>query len=257
MPTDFVFYAAAVTAVVLVGLSKGGLGGAFGLMGVPVLSLVISPVQAAAIMLPIMIAMDIAGLWVWRHHYDSTTVKIMLPGAVIGIGIGWLTAEFVTADIIRLIVGLIAIVFALRYAFERYRSHTMGQARPRQQSRAKGSFWATISGFTSFVTHAGGPPFQMYTLPLRLDPKTYTGTSTRYFAVVNAIKVLPYFALGQFDTANLTTSAVLLPLAPLATFSGAWVVKRMHPEIFYPLMYLMILATGLKLVADGANALFG
>ena len=257
MPTDFVFYAAAVTAVILVGLSKGGLGGAFGLMGVPVLSLVISPVQAAAIMLPIMIVMDIAGLWVWRHHYDNTTLKIMLPGAIIGIGIGWLTAEFVTADIIRLIVGIIAILFALRFAYDRYRSHGGGDAPPRQQNRVKGSFWATISGFTSFVTHAGGPPFQMYTLPLRLDPKTYTGTSTRYFAVVNAIKVLPYFALGQFDTTNLTISAVLLPLAPLATFSGAWVVKRMHPEIFYPLMYLMILATGLKLVADGANALFG
>lgn len=257
MPTDFVFYAAAVTAVILVGLSKGGLGGAFGLMGVPVLSLVISPVQAAAIMLPIMIVMDIAGLWVWRHHYDATTLKIMLPGAILGIGIGWLTAEFVTADIIRLIVGIIAILFVLRYAYDRYRSHAGNQDAPQRQNRVKGSFWATISGFTSFVTHAGGPPFQLYTLPLRLDPKTYTGTSTRYFAVVNAIKVLPYFALGQFDTANLTTSAVLLPLAPIATFSGAWVVKRLHPEVFYPLMYLMILATGLKLVADGANALFG
>jgi uncharacterized membrane protein YfcA len=257
MPTDFVFYAAAVTAVILVGLSKGGLGGAFALLGVPILSLVVSPIQAAAIMLPILIVMDIAGLWVWRHYNDAATLKIMLPGAVVGIGIGWLTAEFVTADMIRLIVGIIAILFVLRYAYDRYRSHTGKKVPPRQQNLARGSFWATISGFTSFVIHAGAPPFQMYALPLRLDPKTFTGTSTRFFAVVNAIKVLPYFALGQFDSANLTISAVLLPLAPLATFSGAWVVKRMHPEIFYPFMYLMILATGIKLVADGANALFG
>ncbi len=257
MPTDFVFYAAAVTAVILVGLSKGGLGGAFGMMGVPILSLVISPVQAAAIMLPILIVMDMAGLWVWRHHYDAATLKTMLPGAIAGIGIGWLTAEFVTADMIRLIVGIISILFVLRFAYDRYRSHAGSKAPPQQQNFAKGSFWATISGFTSFVIHAGAPPFQMYALPLRLDPKSYTGTSTRFFAVVNAIKVLPYFALGQFDTTNLTVSAVLLPLAPLATFSGAWVVKRMHPEIFYPFMYLMILLTGLKLVADGANALFG
>lgn len=257
MPTDLVFYAAAIPAVILVGLSKGGLGGAFGLMGVPILSLVISPVQAAAIMLPIMIVMDVAGLWVWRRHYDATTLKVMLPGAVVGIGIGWLTAEFVTADIIRLIVGTIALLFVLRYAYERYDARNRGNAPPAQQNLAKGTFWATISGFTSFVTHAGGPPFQLYTLPLRFDPKTYTGTSTRYFAVVNAIKLVPYFALGQFDTGNLTTSAVLLPLAPIATFSGAWVVKRLHPEIFYPLMYLMILLTALKLVADGSNALFG
>lgn len=257
MPTDFLFYAAAVPAVILVGLSKGGLGGAFALMGVPIMALVIPPVQAAAIMLPIMIVMDIFSLWVWRRHWDPATLKVMLPGAVIGIAIGWLTASVVSAGLIRLVVGIIAILFVCRYAHERYRSHKGDHAPAQPQNRTKGTFWATISGFTSFVTHAGGPPFQVYTLPLRLDPKTYTGTSTRYFAIVNAIKLVPYFALGQFDASNLKTSALLLPLAPLATLSGAWVIKRMHPEIFYPLMYLMITVTSIKLVADGINALMG
>ncbi|MEM6461711.1 MAG: sulfite exporter TauE/SafE family protein [Pseudomonadota bacterium] len=257
MPTDFIFYAAAIPAVILVGLSKGGLGGAFAMMGVPILTLVIPPVQAAAIMLPILIVMDMAGLWVWRHYNDSQTLKIMLPGAIIGIGIGWLTAEFVTADMIRLIVGVISIAFVMRYLYDRFRSRARQDVEAGRQNVVKGSFWGTVSGFTSFVTHAGGPPFQIYALPLRLDPRTYNGTSIRYFTVVNALKVLPYFALGQFDASNLTTSAVLLPLAPLATFAGAWIVKRMRAEVFYPLMYFMILATAVKLVADGLNGLFG
>ena len=88
-----------------------------------------------------------------------------------------------------------------------------------------------------------------------MTPKVYAGTSTRYFAVVNALKLAPYFALGQFDASNLKASAMLRSLAPLATFAGAWLVKRMRPAIFYPLMYLMVTATDIKLIADGLNAL--
>ena len=256
MPTDFIFYAAAVPAVILVGLSKGGLGGAFALMGVPIMALVMSPIQAAAIMLPILIVMDIVSLWIWRHHNDGTTLKMMLPGALIGIAIGWLTASLVTAGLIRLLVGLIAMAFVSRYIYERFRARGGNHTPPARQQPVKATFWGTISGFTSFVTHAGGPPFQIYTLPLRLDPKIYVGTSTRYFAIVNAVKLVPYFALGQFDTSNLTTSFVLMPLAPLATLAGAWVVQRMRPEVFDPLMSLLILATSVKLVADGMNALW-
>lgn len=257
MPTDLLFYAAAVPAVILVGLSKGGFGGALALMGVPILALVISPVKAAAIMLPIMIIMDLVGLWAWRKYNDRTTLKVMLPGAILGIGIGWITASLVTAGMIRLIVGIVAMVFVFRYFYDKYRSNRGHHLPPRQQNRVKGTFWATISGFTSFVTHAGGPPFQVYALPLRLDPKIYTGTSTRYFAVVNAIKLIPYFALGQIDASNLKISAVLLPLAPIATFAGVWLVKRMNPEVFYPIMYTMVLLTAIKLVVDGSSAVFG
>ncbi len=109
----------------------------------------------------------------------------------------------------------------------------------------------TLSGFTSFVSHAGGPPYQLYTLPLGQDPKTYTGTSVRFFAIVNAIKVIPYFALGEFDATNLKTAAVLAPIAPVATIIGALVVKRMTPTVFYPVMYVMVLLTSFKLIHDG------
>jgi uncharacterized protein len=251
--SDPVFYLAAVPAVILVGLSKGGLGGAMALIGVPLLALVVSPVQAAAIMLPILIVMDMVSLWAWRGYYDRRLLAIMLPGALIGIGIGWLTAAVVTADHVRLIVGIVTLLFFLRWAAGKLRRSEAAAG----HSMPRGLFWGTISGFTSFVAHAGGPPYQVYALPLRHDPKLYTGTSVIFFAVVNAVKLVPYFALGQFDATNLTASLLLAPVAPLATLAGAWVVRRMRPDIFYPLMYGMILIVSLKLIHDGAAGLWG
>jgi uncharacterized membrane protein YfcA len=246
------FYAAAVPAVLLVGLSKGGLGGAMALIGVPLMALVVSPVQAAAILLPILIVMDVVSLWTWRGRHDGRTLALTLPGALLGIGIGWLTAAVVTPDMVRLIVGVIALLFFLRWFAERFGA---GE-RTAEHSVARGALWGTVSGFTSFVAHAGGPPYQVYALPLRHAPGIYVGTSVVFFAVVNAVKLIPYFALGQFDAANLTASAILMPLAPLATLAGAWIVRRMRPEIFYPFMYGMVLIVALKLVWDGATAIW-
>lgn len=246
---DPVFYLVALPAVILVGLSKGGFGGAMALLGVPLMALVVSPVQAAAILLPILIVMDIVSLWAWRGHYDGRTLRIMLPGAMAGIAIGWLTAAVVTAGMVRLIVGVVALGFFLRWACQSLRSHPAAAA----HNPIAGVFWSTVSGFTSFVAHAGGPPYQVYALPLKHDPKIFTGTSVIYFAVVNAVKLAPYFALGQFDATNLTASLVLVPVAPLATLAGAWIVRRMKPEVFYPFMYAMVLIISIKLISDGVS----
>lgn len=250
--TDPLFYASAIPAVIFVGLSKGGFGGAMALIGMPLMALVISPIKAAAIMLPILIVMDIVSLWTWRGVYDVRTLKIMLPAGIAGIGIGWLTAAWVTAANVRLLVGMIAILFAADYLRQRLMK-TGEKTLP--QNPAKGRFWGVVSGFTSFVSHAGGPPFQFYALPLGLDPKVFVGTSVIFFAVVNVVKLVPYFALGQFDPTNLATSAVLMPIAPIATLAGAWIVRRIDRRTFYPLMYALILLVGTKLVYDGFMAL--
>ncbi|GAA2858429.1 hypothetical protein GGQ99_002424 [Aminobacter niigataensis] len=242
------FYAAAVPAVILVGLSKGGFGGAVGFVGVPLMALVMSPVQAAAILLPILILMDVVSLWSWRGVFDRTILWQMLPGSIVGIGIGWLMASVVTADNVRFIVGAIAFVFVARWIYTSLRHGADHKAEPNGIAAA---FWGSVAGFTSFVAHVGGPPFQVYTLPLRMDPKVLTGTSVIFFAVTNAIKLVPYFALGQFDTANLTASLALMPLAPLATLAGAWLVRRMRPEIFYPFTYATVAIVALKLLYDG------
>ena len=249
MISDPLFYAAAVPAMIILGLSKGGFT-TMGLLAVPIMSLVISPVQAAGITLPILVLSDIVALVSYRRLYDATTLKIMLPGAMIGIAIGWMTAAWVTEHNIRLIVGVVSVLFALNYWFRhRLRQH------PHGASVVKGSFWAVITGFTSFVSHSGGPPFQMYAVPLRLEPRIFAGTTVIMFAIINAVKLVPYFLLGQFDTANLITSAALLPISIPATFLGVWLVKKFETDAFYKIVYAAIFIVGVYLVSEAVSAL--
>lgn len=247
--TDPWFYAAAIPAVILVGLSKGGFAGGVGFVGVPLMALVISPVQAAAILLPILCVMDAAALWTWRGVFDRKLLIDMVPGSLLGIALGWLLAASVTVNVIRLTVGLVAAVFVGRALWLRYRHGADHKTAP---NRLLAAFWGAVSGFTSFVAHLGGPPYQIYALPLRLDPKVLSGTTAIFFAITNAVKLVPYFALGQFDAVNLATSAVLMPLAPLATLAGAWLVRRMRPDLFYILTYATVALIAAKLIYDAA-----
>jgi uncharacterized membrane protein YfcA len=241
---------AGVIAAALVGLAKGGLG-SVGVMAVPVLSLVMSPVQAAGIMLPILIVSDGFSLWTWWKQWHLPTLQAMMPGAVVGVGIGWATAAFVSDDVVRLIVGVVAVGFVLRWATQGRAARAL--ARP--QSRVAGSVWGGLAGYTSFVAHAGGPPFAVYAMPLNLDHRALTGTSVVFFATVNALKLGPYFALGQFGGENLLSSAVLAPVAVAFTFVGAFIIKRMRAEVFYPVAYALTFLLGLKLIWDGWTAL--
>ncbi|WP_027487926.1 sulfite exporter TauE/SafE family protein [Allorhizobium undicola] len=251
MPLDLHFLAVAIPAVVLVGLSKGGLGGAFGLIGVPILALAMPPLQAAAIMLPILIVMDWVALYAWRHHNDRSTLLLMLPGALFGIFLGWATSALVPASAMRLVLGIITIVFAGRYFLKRLRGVSHDDGTAARHNGLKASFWGSLSGYGSFVAHAGGPPFEIYALPLKLDPKQYTGASVRFFAIMNAVKLIPYIALGQLDLGNARLSLALLPLALVSTMIGAWIVRRLSAATFYPLVYGLTLLAGLKLAFDG------
>ena len=240
---------AGLVAVALVGLSKGGLGGAFALLGVPVLSLVMPPVQAAALLLPLLLMMDAVGLWTWRGIYHRPTLVAMLPAAAVGIAVGGLTAAVTSEALVRLIVGVLALGFVARSLLPMRGSGT------RTPSRLSAWFWGALAGFTSFVAHAGGPPYQVHTLPLRLDPRVYTGTAVVFFAVVNLVKVVPDVALGQLDGRPLGSAALLLPLAAVAVLVGAAVVRRMRAEVFYPFMLAMVALVGVRLVYDGVRAL--
>jgi uncharacterized membrane protein YfcA len=244
------FYAAAIPAVILVGISKGGLGGGVGVVGVPMMALAISPIQAAAILLPILVLMDLASLWSWRGFYDAGILKTTMPGAMLGIGVGWLMAAVVTEAFVRFVVGAVAIVFVGRWLYQQYRGR--GVIEKAAPNRAAAGFWGAVAGFTSFVAHAGGPPYQIYTLPLGLDPKVFTGTSVIFFAITNAVKLVPYFALGQFDATNIEASAVLMPLALVSTLLGAFLVRRMRPEAFYLFTYITIALVAVKLIWDAA-----
>ncbi len=249
--TDPNFYLVAIPAVLLVGLSKGGFGGPMALVGVPIMSLVISPVQAAAILLPILIVSDVIALWGWRGQASWETLKRLMPGGIIGVGIGWLLAAQVTPDFVKLMVGLIALIFVVRMATQKL----MGLTALAGQNTISATFWGGLAGFTSFVAHAGAPPYQVYALRLGHSPAVYAATNTVFFATINVLKLIPYFMLGQFDAANLSTSAVLSPLAIGATLAGVWLTKRISPKIFYPVMYVIVALIGAKLVYDGLGAI--
>jgi uncharacterized protein len=238
-------------AAILVGLAKGGLAGV-GVMAVPVLALVLPPVQAAAILLPILCLTDLVATWNWWGTWSRRTLLQMLPGALLGIGVGWLTAAVVPDSMVLLIVGVVALAFVGRWAWQTWRRRAPP---PRPEAVAPASFWGGLAGYTSFVAHAGGPPFQVYTLPLGLDPRVLTGTSVAFFTIVNYVKLVPYAALGEFDTQNLGTSAALAPLAVAFTFVGAWIIRRMRAEVFYPITYALTAIVGLKLVWDGLSGL--
>ncbi len=250
MITEPLFYMVAIPAIILTGLSKGGFLGGVGGLAVPMMSLVISPVQAAGIMLPILIAMDWIGVWAYRKDWSGPNLKILIPAATAGIAIGWATAAYVTEAHVRLLVGVIGLVFTVN---QWLRLKPKG-ADP-GPSVKKGSFWGALAGFTSFVSHTGGPPFSVYMLPQRLPNAIYAGTGVMLFTVVNLIKVPPYFFLGQFNSANLKTVAVLLPLAPIAIGVGVWLTRRVSQEPFYKIAYICLFIISIKLVWDGIRAL--
>ncbi|MBF9234791.1 sulfite exporter TauE/SafE family protein [Microvirga alba] len=251
MITDPLFYAAAIPAVVLLGLAKGGFSG-LGLLSLPLMALVLSPVQAAAITLPILIVQDAVTVWAYRRTWDRRNVLILLPSAVLGIVTGYLVAAQVSDATVTLAVGLIAVAFAVRrMVLER-------RATPPQAARAdlpRGLFWGWVAGFTSMIAHAGGPPFQIYVMPQKLPRDVFVGTGAVFFAVNNWIKVPPYIALGQFSAGNLATAAALFPIAIASTWAGVHLVRRVSGEKFYTLVYILLVVVGAKLVIDGAMTL--
>ncbi|PHY13379.1 hypothetical protein CSW58_06190 [Caulobacter sp. B11] len=256
MLTDPFFYAVAIPAVILLGLAKGGFAG-IGVVATPLMALAISPVLAAAILLPILIVQDVVSVWAFRRTWDKGLLKLMLPAAGLGILLGWALAALVSGAAVELAVGLISVLFAAQRlwserAVKAAAAIEAGPGRP-----WLGALCGLVAGFTSQVAHAGGPPFQIYVLPRRLPRDTFIGTSAIFFAVVNWMKVPAYAALGQFTAQTLTTAAVLLPLAIASTWAGVWLVRRVPAQGFYTVIYILLILVGGKLTFDGAMGLAG
>jgi uncharacterized membrane protein YfcA len=245
MLADPAFLAIAILAVLLTGLSKSGFGGAMGSLSVPLMSLLITTPQAAAIMLPILLVMDALGLFVFRGQSDRANLCIIIPGAIIGIVVGALAFHLVDARWIKGVIGIEALLFGL----DRLRKVRVGCAR-RPPTIAGGLFWSSISGFTSFISHAGGPPILQYLLPQAMDRVRMVGTTVIYFAVVNFAKLVPYSVLGLLDTSNLRISIFLLPAAAAGYWVGLQLLKRLSPTPFNLAIAVAMLLTGLKLLAD-------
>jgi uncharacterized membrane protein YfcA len=195
--------------------------------------------------MPVLFVMDVLGLHAWRRHFDWPLIRFLLPFGLLGTVVGTLLFRALDSHLVAGIVGVFTLTFlAQRLVFP-----------PRPDSPAPprwlGALLTTMSGFTSFVAHAGGPPVNAYVVPMRLAPLRLTGTMAVFFFVLNLSKWIPYAWLGLLDLRNMATSVVLLPVAPIGVLVGVKLAHRISPQLFYRFVYAGMLLTGLKLVWDG------
>ncbi len=245
---DPAFYAAAFAATVLVGLSKGGFTG-LSVLAQPILALVISPIQAAAIMLPVLIVQDAVSVYAYWRRWDGRELRPVLLPACAGVVLGYLLAAFVSDAAVLISIGLLS----LGEAGRRLLAARKAGDQPRF-GRLGASFWCALAGFTSMIANAGGPPFMIYLLRQGLSRDTFVATGVAFFTIVNWVKVPFFLALGQINGANLATSAVLFPLAVVATLAGVRLVRVVPAERFFGIIYTLLAIVGVKLVYDGLAA---
>src|SRR5580765_8270651 len=219
--------AVAVIGVCLLGVSKGGFLG-LGVMALPLMSLFVPPLQAAAIILPTAVAQDFLTLWVYRREWSAWNLKIMLPSMFAGMFLAWLMAASLSAAHIRLAIGLIAALFVLRHRPAR----RFERCTPKP-SVAPGIVFGTIGGVTTMLANAGGPAGQIHLLPQKLEKLPYIGTVSILFAASNLVKIPGFATLGFLTRDNLLIGLTLVPIAILSNYAGIWMVRRVSSGMFF------------------------
>jgi uncharacterized membrane protein YfcA len=242
--TDPFFYAVAIPAVLLLGISKSGFGAGFGSLAVPMMAMAVTVPQAAAILMPVLLLMDLLGMAAFRKDFDKKLLVFLIPFGLLGTVIGTLLFKVLDSHVVAGIVGVFTLVFlAQRLLFP----PKPGSAPP---PRWLGALLTTTSGFTSFIAHAGGPPINAYVIPLKLSPLVFSATMSFFFFFINLSKWVPYAWLGLLDMRSFATSVVLLPLAPVGVFVGVRIARRINQVLFYRFLYTGMFLTGCKLVWD-------
>lgn len=245
MADPLFFWSLALTAAFLTGASKGGLP-LVSSLSVPMMALFMPTLEAAALLLPVYIVSDMYGLWLYRRSFSARNLAILVPAAMIGIAAAWLLAGQTDDMAVRFVTGLVGLFFVALRLYGRIRGRV--QARPADIPR--GLFWGSIAGFTSFVAHAGGPPFQVYTLPQQLPKMTFAGTATILFAIINLAKLPPYLTLGLLHWGDMQVVAWLAPVALLGAYVGYRLALILPERLFFAFVELALLLISVKLIYD-------
>ncbi len=245
MELNLIFVLTVVPAIILYGIAKSGLGGSISLISVPLMTLVMPLTQALAIILPILIFSDIVAVYRFRKEFDFSTLKLIVPFAGIGIFIGSLTFSYFSEDILKFIVGLMGFFFTAHYFLFKKNKEEKSK-----KNFLKGGICSAVAGFTSFCVHAGGTPTSIYLLPLRMKKEIYVGTRVIFFTFVNLIKLPFYLHLSMLNLQTFKQSMILLPLAILGIYIGYKILKIIDENLFYNILYILILATSSKLIFD-------
>jgi uncharacterized membrane protein YfcA len=252
------FWVAAVLAVLIVGIAKAGFGGGIGFIATPLIALTTSVADAAALLLPILIVIDLLSIRHYRGIYDRRSLKLLLPSAIVGITLGALMFNALrdNDEMLRRALGLLAVLFVV---YEVGRTALLGALEGRRPSRPAGVFLGVLSGFGSTLAHAGGPPATMYLLPQQLPRQIFAGTAVWFFMVVNLVKLVPYSLLGLLRVGNITTILLLIPVGFIGVWLGVYLNRNFDQLWFNRIIYLFLFLTGLELLTGGAvtNLIFG
>ncbi|MFQ3356028.1 MAG: putative membrane protein YfcA [Paracoccaceae bacterium] len=246
MQSEFLFWSVALFSAIFVGLGKGGLP-VVASLAVPSLSLVMSPIAAAGLLLPVYVVSDIFALFAYRRDYEPKVLKIGIIGMTVGVLIGWATAHLVIEWVVTILIGLMGAIFSVHQILKK-RDQT---EQNKLISHKKGYFWSTVAGFTSFISHNGGPPWQIFVLPIGLSKSVFVGTSVIAFSYVNAIKLIPYYFLGQLSLDNLKIALYLMVPASIAVYVGFRLVKLIPEQVFFKIVISALFLISFKLIWDG------
>lgn len=245
MHLEPVAWLVSAVAVLFVGITKSGLGGALGGLAVPLMTIWMSPRDAAAVMLPILILTDFMGIGAWRGKASLPDLRLLVPGAVLGIVVGALAFGVMSDRLVKGTIGLIALVFSI----DRFIRHG---SKPPAEGHPPVPRWARLagvaSGFTSTLAHAGGPPVVAYLLGRGLPRQAFVATSVYYFTFINLAKLPFYLGLGLFTRDNLITALFLSPLVPVGVWLGLRVLRHIPERPFYLFATAALGLSGLQLL---------
>jgi uncharacterized protein len=240
------FYAFAIPAVLITGISKAGFGSGAGGIAVPMMSQVIAPSAAAGIMLPILCVMDLLGMRAYRGKWRWDVLKPMILPAALGIVVGALMFGLLSVAATKALLGAIAVAFTTYQFVPRLRA--MKSWLP---DGVRPWLWCGLSGFTSTLAHAGGPPATIYLWPKALDRTQFVAVTVVFFTIVNALKIVPFALLGQLNLNNLATSLVLMPFAPIGVWLGVRLNRWISEDAFRKTMLMLTFALGCRLLYEG------
>jgi len=234
-------------AVIIIGMAKGGFFG-LGALATPLLALALPPAVAAAVLLPVLLAQDLVTVWSFRASWDRWIVAWMLPGVIAGIALATGFSAIVDESLLIAALGIITLVFGA------YRLWLQRGGRIAAASNSPGwvgTLFGVGVGVTSQIAHAGGPPFQMWVTPRRLDHLTYAGTTSVLFALTNWIKVPGFIAFGALNRETMIAAALLMPLAVITTLLAVRIIRRLDTARFYTIIHILMVLLGIKLIWDG------
>jgi uncharacterized membrane protein YfcA len=231
-------------ASLIMGMSRGGIGGGFGLVGVLLAAQIMPPLTAAAFLLPILVVTDPFAYWLYRKSVLWRSMKVLLAGGAVGMVIGAITIRLITPDTLKIFIGILAFILVADGLIRHFRKVN--------QPRILGPFWGLLSGslagYSSFLIHSGLPPIAAYLLPQNISRQAFLGTVAVFFSICNFLKIIPYWYLGIFNFDLIGLTSIFIPISFAGLFLGRIINNYLTDKIFFIIVYITIFALGVRLI---------